>query len=153
MSALPARHNSAKAKLAAGENLSAFMVELPSMGLVQALAVRGVGAWSSTWSTAPSTCKAPRGGARHARHADHAHRAVPWTEPWLVKTALEPGAIGVDFPMIATPELACTIFETIRYQCRSELWTKRLRCAANWSMRSLAILTGWRAPKPSFWTA
>ncbi|HKR40369.1 MAG TPA: hypothetical protein VJU59_11940 [Paraburkholderia sp.] len=42
MSALSARHNRAKAKLAAGENLTAFMVELPSVGLVQVLAASGV---------------------------------------------------------------------------------------------------------------
>jgi 4-hydroxy-2-oxoheptanedioate aldolase len=40
---------------------------------------------------------------------------IPWTEHWLAKPVLDTGAMGINFPMISTPEMARATVAALRY--------------------------------------
>lgn len=135
MSALPARHNHAKAKLAAGENLTAFMVELPSVGLVQVLAASGVDVLIFDMEHGPIDMQSLHAMVAATRGTPVTPIVrIPWTEPWLVKTALETGAMGINFPMISTPELARRASESLRYPPNGSRGYAPSLAAARWGV-------------------
>lgn len=115
-SAPSGHHNRAKARLAAGETVTAFMVELPGAGLVQLLAASGVDVLIFDMEHGPIDMNSLHAMVAATRGTPVTPVVrVPWTEPWLVKTALETGAMGINFPMISTPELARQAAESLRY--------------------------------------
>jgi 4-hydroxy-2-oxoheptanedioate aldolase len=108
--------NPAKAKLAAGACIGAFMVATPSVALVQVLARSGVDVLildmehgAIDLATLHAMIAATQGTA-----AAPIVR-VPANEAWLVKPVLDAGAMGINFPMITNAEQARRAAASVRY--------------------------------------
>lgn len=108
--------NPAKARLAAGEVIGAFMVAVPSVAAVQILARSGIealildmehGAIDLATLQAMIAATQGTGAAPLVR--------VPATEPWLVKPVLDAGAMGINFPLIGSAEEARRTAAAVRY--------------------------------------
>ncbi|MGH7050743.1 MAG: HpcH/HpaI aldolase family protein [Acetobacteraceae bacterium] len=108
--------NPAKARLAAGAVIGAFMVAIPSPALVQTLARSGIdalifdmehGAIDLGTLQAMIAATQGTGAAPLVR--------VPATEPWLVKPVLDAGAMGINFPLIGSAAEARRATAALRY--------------------------------------
>ena len=99
--------NPLKTKLDAGEAVLGTMITMPSPGLAQLLAAAGFDWLAFDMEHGPMTIESV-----HAMiNATAASTCVPLvrlpaTTPWLAKTALDAGALGLLFPMVETPEAA-----------------------------------------------
>jgi 4-hydroxy-2-oxoheptanedioate aldolase len=116
MTAEANRVNALKAKLDAGGCATCFMATMPSVAVVQALAASGTdcviidmehGALDLPTVQAMVAATNGTGATPVVR--------VPWTEPWLVKSVLDTGAMGVNFPMTSSAELARLSVRAVRY--------------------------------------
>ncbi|MDA8051260.1 MAG: aldolase/citrate lyase family protein [Rhodospirillales bacterium] len=108
--------NPAKAHLAAGSAIGAFMVATPSAALVQVLARSGIdalildmehGAIDLATLHAMIAATQGTGTAPLVR--------VPANEPWLVKPVLDAGAMGINFPLVGSAEEARRTTAAVRY--------------------------------------
>ena len=108
--------NPLKAKLAAGECATCFMVTMPSVTMVQVLARSGVDALILDMEHGPIDL-----ASVHAMIAATRGTAavplvrVPWSEPWLAKPVLDAGAYGINFPMVSTTAIARETVRAVRY--------------------------------------
>jgi 4-hydroxy-2-oxoheptanedioate aldolase len=108
--------NRLKAKLANGEIVTAFMVTMPSVAMAQVLAASGVDCLIIDMEHGPidiATVHAMVAATRGTEATPIVR--VPWTEHWLVKPVLDTGAMGINFPMISTVELARASGAALRY--------------------------------------
>jgi 4-hydroxy-2-oxoheptanedioate aldolase len=108
--------NRLKAKLAAGEIVTAFMVTMPSVAMAQILCASGVDCLIIDMEHGPidiATVHAMVAATRGTEATPIVR--VPWTEHWLVKPVLDTGAMGINFPMISTPEMARASVAALRY--------------------------------------
>lgn len=108
--------NRMKARLAAGETVTAFMVTMPSVAMAQVLAGSGVDCLILDMEHGPidlATLHAMVAATRGSGATPIVR--VPWTEPWLVKPALDTGAMGINFPMISSAALARASTAAVRY--------------------------------------
>lgn len=108
--------NRMKARLAAGETVTAFMVTMPSVAMAQVLAASGVDCLILDMEHGPidlATLHAMVAATRGSGATPIVR--VPWAEPWLVKPVLDTGAMGINFPMISTPALARASAAAVRY--------------------------------------
>ncbi len=112
----PAAINRMKAKLAAGGVVTTIMVTMPSVAMVQILAGNGADCLIIDMEHGPIDIATVHAmvAATQGTGATPIVR-VPWTEPWLVKPVLDTGAMGINFPMISTPELARASVAAVRY--------------------------------------
>ncbi len=108
--------NRLKAKLAAGEIVTAFMVTMPSVAMAQVLAASGVDCLIIDLEHGPidiATVHAMVAATRGSEATPIVR--VPWTEHWLVKPVLDTGAMGINFPMVSSVELARAGAAAVRY--------------------------------------
>lgn len=108
--------NRLKAKLAAGEVVTAFMVTMPSVAMAQVLAASGVDCLTIDMEHGPidiSTLHAMVAATRGTEATPIVR--VPWTEHWLVKPVLDTGAMGINFPMVSSVALARAGAAAVRY--------------------------------------
>lgn len=111
--------NPARARLAAGEVIGAFMVAIPSVAEVQVLARSGIDALildlehgTIDLSTLQAMIAATQGTACAPLVR------VPAAEPWLVKPVLDAGAMGINFPLIASAAETRRAAAALRYPPR-----------------------------------
>lgn len=110
------RPNRLKARLAAGEVVTAFMVTMPSLAMAQVLAGSGVDCLIIDMEHGPidiATVHAMVAATRGTQATPIVR--VPWTEHWLVKPVLDTGAMGINFPMISTVAMARASAAALRY--------------------------------------
>ena len=108
--------NRLKAKLAAGEVVTAFMVTMPSVAMVQVLCASGVDCLIIDMEHGPIDITTVHAMVAATRGTDATPIVrVPWTEHWLVKPVLDTGAMGINFPMISTEEMARASVAALRY--------------------------------------
>ena len=108
--------NPLKAKLAAGECATCFMVTMPSVAMVQVLASSGVDALIIDMEHGPidlATAHAMIAATKGTPAVPIVR--VPWSEPWLAKPVLDAGAFGINFPMISSAVLARETVRAVRY--------------------------------------
>ena len=108
--------NRLKAKLTAGETVTAFMVTMPSVAMAQVLSASGVDCLIIDMEHGPidiATVHAMVAATRGTEATPIVR--VPWTEHWLVKPVLDTGAMGINFPMISTAEMARASVAALRY--------------------------------------
>ncbi|MGH7119234.1 MAG: HpcH/HpaI aldolase family protein [Acetobacteraceae bacterium] len=108
--------NPAKARLAAGQVIGAFMVAMPSVAAVQILARSGIDALildMEHGAIDPATLQAMIAATQGTAAAPLVR--VPATEPWLVKSVLAAGAMGVNFPLIGSADEARRAAAALRY--------------------------------------
>lgn len=108
--------NLARARLAEGGEIGAFMVAVPSVASVQILARSGIEALildmehgAIDLATLQAMIAATQGTA-----AAPIVR-VPACEPWLVKPVLDAGAMGINFPLVGSVEEARRAVASVRY--------------------------------------
>lgn len=112
----PGPANRMKAKLDAGEVVTAFMVTMPSVAMAQVLAASGVDCLIIDMEHGPIDL-----ATAHAMIAATCGSVVapivriPWTEHWLAKPVLDTGAMGINFPMISTADMARAAAAALRY--------------------------------------
>ncbi|MBN9559221.1 MAG: 2,4-dihydroxyhept-2-ene-1,7-dioic acid aldolase [Alphaproteobacteria bacterium] len=112
----PAVVNQMRAKLAAGEVVTAFMVTMPSVAMAQVLAASGVDCLIIDMEHGPidlTTVHAMVAATQDTQATPIVR--IPWTEHWLAKPVLDTGAMGINFPMISTPEMARAAVAALRY--------------------------------------
>jgi 4-hydroxy-2-oxoheptanedioate aldolase len=108
--------NPLKAKLAAGGCATSFMVTMPSVAMVQVLAASGIDGLIIDMEHGPIDL-----ATAHAMIAATQGTAatplvrVPSTETWLAKPVLDAGTFGINFPMVATAEMARATVRAVRY--------------------------------------
>src|ERR1700722_18354340 len=108
--------NRLKAKLAAGDIVTAFMVTMPSVTMAQVLAASGVDCLIIDMEHGPidiATVHAMVAATRGSEATPIVR--VPWTEHWLVKPVLDTGAMGINFPMISDAAMARASAAALRY--------------------------------------
>lgn len=108
--------NGTRAKLAAGEVVTGFMVTMPSVAMAQVLAASGVDYLIIDMEHGPidlATAHAMVAATRGTGATPIVR--IPWTEHWLAKPALDTGAMGINFPMVSTPEMARATVAAVRY--------------------------------------
>ena len=108
--------NRMKAKLAAGEVDTAFMVTMPSVAMAQVLAASGVDGLIIDMEHGPidlTTVHAMVAATLGTRATPIVR--VPWTAHWLAKPVLDTGAMGINFPMTSTVDLARESVAAVRY--------------------------------------
>ncbi len=108
--------NPLKAKLAAGQCATCFMVTMPSVAMAQVLAGSGVDALILDMEHGPidlATVHAMIAATAGTRAVPLVR--VPWSEPWLAKPVLDAGAYGINFPMVSTAALARETVRAVRY--------------------------------------
>lgn len=127
--------NPLKAKLAAGECITCFMVTLPSVAMAQVLAASGVDCLildmehgAIDLPTAQAMVAVTRGSA-----ATPIVR-VPAVEPWLVKPVLDTGAMGINFPMVGDAETARATVRAVRYPPDGERGWAPAMAPIRWGM-------------------
>lgn len=108
--------NPARARLAEGGEIGAFMVAIPSVALVQILARSGIEALildmehgAIDLATLQAMIAATQGTAAAPLVR------VPACEPWLVKPVLDAGAMGINFPLVGSAEEARRAVASVRY--------------------------------------
>jgi 4-hydroxy-2-oxoheptanedioate aldolase len=108
--------NPLRARLAAGRVLTAMMLTMPSVGAAQLWARSGFDLICIDTEHSPlgieglhAAIAATAGG-----HGVPVVR-VPWNVPWLVKPALDAGAMGIFFPMINSAAEAAAAVRSVRY--------------------------------------
>lgn len=108
--------NPLKTKLAAGEAVLGTMITMPSAGLAQILGAAGFDWLAFDMEHGPMTIESVH-GMINATAASTAIPLVrlPATTPWLAKTALDAGALGLLFPMVETPEAAAEAVAAATY--------------------------------------
>lgn len=108
--------NRVKAKLAAGEVVSTFMVTMPSVAMAQVLAASGADCLIFDMEHGPIDLATVHAmvAATNGTGATPLVR-IPWTEHWLAKPVLDTGAMGINFPMISTVEMARACVAAVRY--------------------------------------
>jgi len=108
--------NPLKEKIAAGETTFGTLVTMPSAPHLQVLAAAGFDwVWIDTehGPMSPETvhnminATAPSATVPLVR--------VPATMPWMVKPALDAGALGIVFPFVSSPETAAEAAAAVRY--------------------------------------
>lgn len=108
--------NRMRAKLTAGEVVTTFMVTMPSVGMVQILAANGADCLIIDMEHGPidlATVHAMVAATQGAGATPIVR--IPWTEHWLAKPVLDTGAMGINFPMISTAEMARASVAAVRY--------------------------------------
>ena len=108
--------NAMKAKLDAGGVARAFMVTMPSVAMAQVLAASGIDCLIIDMEHGPLDLPTVHAmvAATQGTGATPIVR-VPWTEHWLVKPVLDTGAMGINFPMISTANMARAAAASLRY--------------------------------------
>ncbi len=108
--------NRMKAKLAAGEVVTTFMVTMPSVAMVQILAGNGADCLIIDMEHGPIDIATVHAmvAATQGTGATPIVR-IPWTEHWLAKPVLDTGAMGINFPMISNADMARASVAAIRY--------------------------------------
>jgi 4-hydroxy-2-oxoheptanedioate aldolase len=108
--------NRLKAKLAAGNVVTAFMVTMPSIAMAQVLAASGVDCLIIDMEHGPIDIATVHAMVVATRGTEATPIVrVPWTEHWLVKPVLDTGAMGINFPMVSSVELARAGAAALRY--------------------------------------
>ncbi len=112
----PVTINPMRAKFAAGEVVTAFMVTMPSVAMAQVLAASGADCLIIDMEHGPIDLATVHAmvAATQGTSATPIAR-IPWTEHWLAKPVLDTGAMGINFPMISTPEMARASVAAVRY--------------------------------------
>ena len=108
--------NPLRAKLAAGDCATCFMVTMPSVAMAQVLGASGVDALIIDLEHGPidlATAHAMIAATKGTTAVPLVR--VPWAEPWLAKPLLDAGAYGVNFPMVSTAALARETVRAVRY--------------------------------------
>lgn len=108
--------NPVRARLAAGAVVGAFMVAVPSVAEVQILARSGIDAVILDMEHGAIDLKSLQAMIAATQGTGAAPLVrVPATEPWLVKPVLDAGAMGVNFPLIASRSEARRAAASLRY--------------------------------------
>jgi 4-hydroxy-2-oxoheptanedioate aldolase len=108
--------NHLRAKFAAGEVATPFMVTMPSVAMAQVLAASGADCLIIDMEHGPidlATVHAMVAATQGTRATPIVR--IPWTEHWLAKPVLDTGAMGINFPMISTAEMARATVAALRY--------------------------------------
>jgi 4-hydroxy-2-oxoheptanedioate aldolase len=113
----PASSNPLKAKLAAGDCATCIMVTMPSVAMAQVLASSGVDCLIIDMEHGPIDVATVHAMVATTRGTGTAPVVrVPWAEPWLAKSVLDTGAMGINFPMVSTAALARETVRAVRYR-------------------------------------
>lgn len=108
--------NRMKAKLAVGETVTGFMVTMPSVAMAQILATSGADFLILDMEHGPIDIATVHAmvAATQGTAATPIVR-IPSLEPWLAKQVLDTGAMGINFPMISTADMARASVTALRY--------------------------------------
>jgi 4-hydroxy-2-oxoheptanedioate aldolase len=108
--------NPLKRKLANGEGVLGTMITMPSVGLAQVLAAAGFDWLAFDMEHGPMTIESVHGMINATAASDCVPLVrLPATTPWIAKTALDAGALGLLFPMVETAEQAAEAVAAATY--------------------------------------
>ncbi len=113
--------NPLRARLDAGQAGLGVLVSMPSVQVVQILARAGFDWLFVDMEHGPIDIESAHAMIAATQGTPAAPLVrVPWNEPWLVKPALDAGAMGIIFPMIRSAAEARAAVSAVRYPPRGE---------------------------------